>query len=197
MVSTEPGEHSRCNLPNEMRRGSAQTPQNGASSMARLATVVFFIAVFTTPSVWASQPSFMGLGDLPGGIFDSIANDISSDGSVVVGYGDSPNGSQAIRWTQATGITSLGNIHGQGYSTVAYGVSGNGAVTVGSESNTSNSSRVAFRWTQSGGMVGLGGSNEGLVPQIALGVSWDGSVVVGSGGTMTAGTEAFRWTEAT
>ena len=41
----------------------------------------------------------VGLGDLPGGDFSSIAQDVSDDGSVVVGIGNSASGEEAFRWT--------------------------------------------------------------------------------------------------
>ena len=43
---------------------------------------------------------FQNLGDLPGGIFDSIARDISDDGTTVVGASQSSNGQEAFVWHQ-------------------------------------------------------------------------------------------------
>ena len=40
---------------------------------------------------------FLGLGDLPGGVSESHAFDISSDGSVVVGISESTSGREAYR----------------------------------------------------------------------------------------------------
>jgi len=42
--------------------------------------------------------TFELLGDLPGGEYSSIANDVSGDGSVVVGESRSEDGRQAFRW---------------------------------------------------------------------------------------------------
>ena len=53
-----------------------------------------------------AQFSFTGLGDLAGGSFSSAANGVSSDGSVVVGRGESASG-EAFRWTQAGGMVNL------------------------------------------------------------------------------------------
>ena len=42
---------------------------------------------------------FQGLGDLPGGDFHSYAQDVSGNGSVVVGYGLSTSGGEALKTT--------------------------------------------------------------------------------------------------
>jgi probable HAF family extracellular repeat protein len=83
----------------------------------------------------------MGLGDLPGGSFESSALDVSADGSVIVGYGTSANGQEAFRWTAQTGMISLG----LGRATA---VSGDGSAVVGTNTD-------AFYWTPSLGMVNL------------------------------------------
>ena len=51
-------------------------------------TSLFFASVLTfvwPPSMVLADAFFMGLGDLPGGVFDSMAFDISDDGSVTIG----------------------------------------------------------------------------------------------------------------
>ena len=134
----------------------------------------------------AQAASFQGLGDLPGGIFHSLAYGVSANGSVVVGRGNSANGFEASRWTQATGMVGLGG-------GVAYGVSADGSVVVG---QSGGGGFQAFRWTQGTGMVGLGDFAGGPFSSEALAVSADGSVVVGYGWNAN-GPEAFRWTQAT
>ncbi len=49
------------------------------------------------PSAALGQASFQGLGDLPGGIFQSFPFDISADGQVVVGFSRSASGREAFR----------------------------------------------------------------------------------------------------
>jgi len=44
-----------------------------------------------------------GLGDLPGGAFDSQANDTNVNGDVVVGYGTTASGKEAFIWSQRYG----------------------------------------------------------------------------------------------
>src|SRR5262245_39101254 len=56
----------------------------------------------------AVAATLQSLGDLPGGSFDSRANAVSADGSVVVGFGDNAAGYQdAFRWTAAAGMVGL------------------------------------------------------------------------------------------
>ncbi len=134
----------------------------------------------------AALADFQGLGDIPGGPYDSAANAVSADGLVVVGRGDDGDGNKAFRWT-ATGIESLG-ISG---SNEATGVSGDGSVIVGSFS-TGNNHREAFRWTTSG-YIGLG--TAGYTYSYAQDVSADGSTIVG--GVWGAGQRrGFVWTSA-
>src|SRR6266481_4402190 len=96
--------------------------------------------------------SFQGLGFLPG--YDgSNASDVNADGSVAVGLGSNANGTQAFRWTAATGMTGLGYLPGYVTSN-AIGVNADGSVVVGSGNNPNASQAV--RWTAATGMVGLG-----------------------------------------
>ena len=99
--------------------------------------------------------SFVGLGDLPGGPYQSFVRDVSADGSVVVGtsrVADFTN--SAFRWTPATGMVAMAP--GGTFSAVsdAHGVSDDGSVVVGDGRSAGNPE--GFRWTQAGGFVGLG-----------------------------------------
>ena len=135
---------------------------------------------------------FIGLGDLPGGSFNSQATAVSADGSVVVGAATSAAAIEAFRWTQATGMVVLGDLPGGSSASQAKGVSADGLVVVGF--GASALGPEAFRWTQAGGMVGLGDLPDGFFNSEAHAVSADGSVVVGWG-TTTSGHEAFIWDE--
>lgn len=132
---------------------------------------------------------FMGIGDLPGGAFESYAQAVSKDGSVIVGRGETENGSEAFRWTAAGGMQSLGDLPGGQHFSVAYGVSDNGSVVVGRAS--SESGTVAFKWTAADGLIGLGKLAGGASRSEAWGVSRNGAVVVGLSGSAN-GLEAFR-----
>jgi probable HAF family extracellular repeat protein len=146
-------------------------------------------------SLPAQAAFFQGLGDLPGGGFESFGNGVSADGSVVVGFSSAPGGQyEAFRWTPSTGMVGLGLLPGDSYDSRAYGVSGDGSVIVGA-SYFNNGAQEAFRWTQGTGMVGLGDLPGGSFTSRANGVSGDGSVIVGTGNSGLA--EAFRWTQAT
>ena len=56
---------------------------------------------------WTETTGAVGIGDLAGGRFESYANDVSADGSVVIGLGHTASGFQASRWTQPTGQREL------------------------------------------------------------------------------------------
>ena len=77
-------------------------------------------------SLDTDPPSFMGLGDLPGGNFHSLVDDMSSDGSVVVGSSESASGLEAFRWTEDTGMVGLGDLPGGLLNRHARGVSAEG-----------------------------------------------------------------------
>jgi probable HAF family extracellular repeat protein len=138
---------------------------------------------------WTSA-GVVGLGDLPGGRLNSGAEDVSGDGSVVVGRGEAAEGFRAFRWTAATGMVSLGVAPGDTRSS-ARSVSQNGSVVVGA------GDRQAVRWTAATGMVGLGDLQAGAGTSFATGVSADGSKVVGAASTGPNEQEAFLWTAAT
>ena len=129
----------------------------------------------------------VGIGDLPGGSFESYANDVSADGGVVVGYGRSASAKpyEAFRWTSG-GMVGLGGLSGVSFTSVAGGISADGITIVGS------SSGEAFRWTSAGGMVGLGELPFGGFNDGARAVSADGSAIVGTAFNFLD-YQAFRW----
>jgi probable HAF family extracellular repeat protein len=114
----------------------------------------------------APSHHFRGLGDLPGGIVDSVADSVSADGTVVVGTSNSAAGQEAFRWTPDGGMVGLELSH-------ATDVSADGTTAVGFARHSHPA-----RWTQRGGVEGLG-NLPGLDYGEALGVSADGSVIVG------------------
>jgi uncharacterized membrane protein len=98
------------------------------------------------------QLSFQGLGTLPGGTFSS-AQAMSSDGSTVVGFGNSTAGFQALYWTRTDGLKPLGDLPGGSFDSLAVGVSALGTTIVGTGHPTGSSNGQAFRWTAGSGMV--------------------------------------------
>ncbi|MBU4524056.1 MAG: autotransporter domain-containing protein [Desulfomicrobium sp.] len=148
------------------------------------ASLFLFFLMFFTQSLHAAELVWLS-GTMLG---------INSDGSVIVGYGDSGSGNEALRWTDATGMVGLGDLPGGIFSSSAYAVSADGSVIVGTGNSASGSE--AFRWTDGTGMVGLGDLPGGIFSSEAYAVSADGSVIVGYGNS-ASGNEAFRWTDAT
>jgi len=82
---------------------------------------------------WTAQTGMVSLGVLPGATW-SGANDVSADGSVIVGVSGSsgtPTWAQAFVWTPASGMIGLSDFPGSSQSSYAYGVSDSGLVIVG------------------------------------------------------------------
>lgn len=179
-----------------VKEDRARRRQNAGKGAAHVLAARLLLA--STASALACQAAqaqsldFNGLRDLPGGSFKSGALGVSDDGSVVVGIGDSPNGTEAFRWTRSGGMIGLGDLPGGLVYSSAFDVSGDGSVVVGW--SLSANGREAFRWTQPGGMVGLGDLPGGVFASYAFGASADGSVVTGMSGSAN-GLEAFRWTQ--
>ncbi len=136
---------------------------------------------------WTAATGMVGLADLPGGFFGSVAFDVSADGSVIVGHSSSASGKEAFRWTAATGMVGLGDLPGGRFESKAWGVSGDGSIVVGAA--TTASGDEAFIWDAANGMRNL---RDVLVNDFRLDltgwtlvsaydVSADGSTIVGSG----------------
>lgn len=155
-----------------------------------IASAVICVTISVTSVAPAAIPSFSSLGSFPGSPADSIANGMSADGTIVVGYSKTPSQIyEPFRWTAATGMAPLSPI-GSLPNAHANGISGDGIVIVGSGGN------AAFRWTQSQGVSNLPDLPGGQVNALAIGVSFDGSVIVGAGRS-AAGQEACRWINST
>jgi len=56
---------------------------------------------------WTQTGGMIGLGDLPGGGFESYAHAVSADGAVIVGRSWSASGHEAFIWDNAEGMRSL------------------------------------------------------------------------------------------
>tara|TARA_B100001750_G_scaffold237859_2_gene243601 strand:+ start:555 stop:2642 length:2088 start_codon:yes stop_codon:yes gene_type:complete len=164
-----------------------------------VASVIF---VACLPSAHAEEDSYyMGLGDLPGGVFHSDTSYISGDGKVIAGKAKSASSGpnyEAFRWTSETGIVGLGDLSGALFHSFASRTNYDGSVIVGAStsSNSGNSRLEAFRWTSEDGMIAMGDLAGGAFNSRAGGINGDGSVIVGFG-TSSSGQEAFRWTQET
>jgi probable HAF family extracellular repeat protein len=140
----------------------------------------------------ALAANFSGLG-IGGGYTGSMANDVSGDGSVVVGSRTGPISliSKGFRWTAATGIVDLPLLDAQTPLSAARAISDDGRWIGG------NNSARAYRWHDGSLDTSLGWY--GPPPTLNAGatthgVSADGSVLVGSSKTNFTDQTAFRWT---
>lgn len=162
------------------------------AAIARL--VVGALASLVAAGHAGAIPVFIPLGA------GNIVQDISGDGSTVVGYTGAGSARRAWRWTADAGREILRTDGGETLWSEANAVSHDGAVVVGSRAVIPGSTAThAFRWTAPEGMVSLGDLPGGFTTAAAYGVSDDGSVVVG-GGTLPpgeGGPTAFRWSGGT
>jgi len=153
---------------------------------------------------WTEASGKVGLGDLPGGGFSSVAAAASLDGSVIVGGGSTDNGTEVFRWTNAGGMVGLGRLTSTDYLAEALAVSADGSVISGhayrQEDIFSPVIEEAFRWTAAEGIrsvsqlltdAGLGAAIAGWSLQSAIGISADGSTLAGYGLNPTGQTEAW------
>ncbi len=123
----------------------------------------------------------------------AVAMDVSADGSIVTGYGATPElHAEAFRWSAGTGTVGLGGMPGGPHiDTLALAISADGGVIAGVGHGAFLGE--AFRHTASG-MVGLGGL-PGMTWCIPYDASGDGSVLVGS--FHASGLHAMIWDERT
>jgi probable HAF family extracellular repeat protein len=151
---------------------------------------------------WMLEEGMVPLGFLPGGDY-SAAEDVSADGSVIVGLGTSEDSTpgehyEAFKWTQETGLVGLGDLPGGDFDCRAKGVSADGTVVVGRgeyNDGVGSPSLEAVRWTEDEGIVSIGGFSDDVFSS-ATATSGDGSVIVGQALTDVPGEiHAFRWTE--
>jgi uncharacterized membrane protein len=146
--------------------------------------------LYLEPFRWTSSGGMAPLQMLDGTQVDGNANDVTADGSVVVGYAYSDvfNSSyaQSFRWTEADGLVKL-DPPPNGLGSFASGVSSNGALIVGSY-ETANGI-APFIWTAAQGMRDLqsllvndhGLDLSGWKLTFGSDISSDGSVLVGWG----------------
>ena len=132
--------------------------------------------------VWDEVNGMTGLGDLPGHTFNSQANGISGDGSLVVGRSNG-SGTEGVIWDQVNGLQSIGQLLGltpgvdRPYPTEMFDISTDGSTVVGYSINDG-----AIVWDRQNGTIKtLQTPNNSFFPTQAFGVSGDGSKIVGVG----------------
>jgi probable HAF family extracellular repeat protein len=143
---------------------------------------------------WTAEGGMVSLGDLPGGLTESVATGASIDGSRVVGVAttrEDAHQNEAFLWTSSGGMVGLGTLGGGDFSTSeANAISADGSVVAGTSDGR------AFRWTFDTGMIDLG-TLAGHANSAGYGVSAGGEVIVGTSTVgPSGGFEAFRWTQA-
>ncbi len=97
---------------------------------------------FTHACKWSEAGGLVDLGVLSGHT-TSVANAISSDGTVIVGTSSISTTLRAFRWTQAGGMVEIATGTGNF-------VSSDGTVVIGY-----TTTGIPFRWTQAGGAVNI------------------------------------------
>lgn len=149
--------------------------------------------------VWTSGGGMVGLGDIAGGILGSAANGVSSDGSVVVGSGQGPEGQEAVIWVDGV-LEVVGDFEGGQMASQLLDVTADGTIGVGQ--GTTANGPAALIWSEAFGIGNLntlltdqGLDMEGWVLTEATAISDDGQVIVGNGINPDGNPEAWRITE--
>ena len=120
---------------------------------------------------WTLSGGLEDLGNLGGN--STGANDVSSDGSIIVGSSNNSAGDPyAFRWVEGNGMEQIGTFY-----SFALAVSGDGLTVTGFETGSAGL-YLAFEWTQSGGFQFniAGNFSQGNA------VSGDGSIILGDNG---------------
>jgi hypothetical protein len=175
----------------------------------RSAMILLFLLLVTTPQLQCKnsnpkgpgmpiQPdpnlSFRGIGDLPGGRFQSEALGISDDGKMIMGRSSSARfEEEGFRSTVRDSVIALQALQGPAGAPVSSeprALTPSGHIIAG---KTASSRGIeAARWEAATGWVGLGDLEGGTFASQALGISADGAVIVGWGSSQ-AGFESARW----
>jgi uncharacterized membrane protein len=151
------------------------------------------LATCTIASSAFAQPSFTGLGFLPG-TSPSTVGGISADGTVIAGV----SGNNFFRRVGGGALQDLGTFSG-GFGATVTAVSADGSTIVGYAQLPAGVGYRGFRWTAAEGFVTL----DPVVPNLPGAVSFandvnaDGTVIVGGSRATSGGaTRATRWTTA-
>ncbi|WP_442485627.1 hypothetical protein [Aeoliella sp. SH292] len=132
---------------------------------------------------WDAAHGFEFLGRLSQSFGDaSSLRDLNYDGSVFTGYGETPNGTHALRWSRDTGLADLGTL---GTSNPFYdpsssgdAVSADGTVIAGSTTRSGSSYSAAAIWSISGGWY-VPNQLPGTLAASFFDVNSDGTMAVG------------------
>lgn len=97
----------------------------------------------------------IGLGDLPGGKHCSLANGISSDGSLVVGHSFREGGFSPFVWSAESGMTLLGPPTSTGRNAQCNCVSADGSLFAGAGAVAGEKGYTARIWSSDGATTSL------------------------------------------
>lgn len=149
------------------------------------------LALSLTTSV-VSALELRGIGDLPGGSYQSEARAISKNGEYIVGQSNSSLGREGFLYDVLTGtIESVPDLAGGDFRTVCYGVADSGrAVGMSFSSNGPE----AFYRDPGSATIAMGDLAGGILRNGARGISMAQDRIVGRAYTQT-GIEAFSWTK--
>lgn len=139
---------------------------------------------------WTAATGWQAV-DLPDGSTFIEVLDLSADGSVAVGIGNTAQGHRVVRWSLKSGLEILPVPEGAPGFFVAR-ISADGSTIIGT---THGPDRLVLRWTSEND-VSIISPPPGGSSGYALAVSADGSVVAGSF-EHAYGLHVFRWTSET
>ncbi|GMV26880.1 MAG: hypothetical protein AMXMBFR58_29110 [Phycisphaerae bacterium] len=156
--------------------------------------------IVPAPPLVSNGASFRGLGDLPGGSFQSDALAVSRNGRAVAGWGRSES-RRPFRWTHSGGMVDLSSSLPLGFGE-ADAMSDDGGVVVGkwtvADGGPDDGRTFPIRWAAGTGALVLSGIPTWVTSAWAYGCSQNGGVVVG--GAAAEGdlaTHPFVWTQST
>lgn len=147
---------------------------------------------------WTAEDGMVASEDLPGSLFATGANDVSADGSVVVGAGWNGSSTRPLVWREGEAVELL--IGPTGFPPIgsAFGVSADGSVIVGNAGFAGSAALRAFVWDESNGMrqletvlAALGVDTTGWELNHAVSVSADGRTIAGYGRNPNGDREAW------
>jgi hypothetical protein len=152
--------------------------------------------------VWTQTGGMVGLGDLPGGIFDSNATGVSANGQFVFGGSSIDHGREGCLWTSANGMQGLGYFNSD-YPDSTPSAASNSGIIVGTSLLSReiagyydftnqpyyNDTFAAFIWDEVNGIRNLktvleqdyGIDLTGWKLTSAVGISDDGLTIAGNG----------------
>ena len=144
----------------------------------------------TSPDVEAfrwQNSTLTGLGYL---VHSSIAYDISSDGSTIVGATETATGAEGCFW-DSNGLTPIGELPGGAVLAIVHAISADKSTLVGF--SESDRGQEAVMWKDHA-IQSLGDFPDGFHQGYAYGVSRNGSIIVGYYIPAGGGIKAFIWT---